>query len=541
MDADSGEGLERGHATVRVGGHLWRMWGLVVAVSAGSYWLADSLAPNARALAAVFCAVVVLWISELLPLAVTALLVGPALVLLGITDAETAFAPYADPLLFLFVGGFFLAKAMARHGLDRRIARAIVGLSGSSGGRGRTIVALAIAGIALSMWISNTATAAILVPIALGLMDAREANTRRDRPMMGARELAKRQSQERGGDDEGTGRALLVVAYACSVGGLGTLVGSPPNLITARFLEAEGLAFGFVEWAMVGLPASLILGLMVLLVAGRGMGPRASARAGAAPTESAEALEGPRAPARALLDASARAPREADRRRWSRGERITALAFGLAVLGWVLPSVLALLGAPFGAALKRALPGGVVALLASSVLFAARAPGPGGERERVLPWAAAAEIDWGVILLFGGGISLGRQMLETGLALEMASWILAGTGVEGLWPLTALAIVFTLFFTETCSNTASSNILVPIVLAAAHELGVSALPPALGVGLAASCAFMLPIATGPNAVVYGTGRVRLGSMMRAGLLLNVLAAAVIFLLLRVLALAYGWQ
>ena len=143
-------------------------------------------------------------------------------------------------------------------------------------------------------------------------------------------------------------------------------------------------------------------------------------------------------------------------------------------------------------------------------------------------------------MLFGGGITLGTQMLETGLADALSRGFVALTGVESLWTLTALVTVFTIFFTETCSNTATSNMLVPLVIAVANELGVSPVPPALAVGLAASCAFMLPIATGPNAIAYGTGRVPMPTMVRVGVWLNLLSGLIVFLLVRILAPLYGW-
>ncbi len=179
---------------------------------------------------------------------------------------------------------------------------------------------------------------------------------------------------------------------------------------------------------------------------------------------------------------------------------------------------------------------GVVALFAAAPLFAV----PDGEGEPVLPWRDAVRIDWGIILLFGGGIALGTQLVQTGLAARMSEGFVAVTGIEGLWTLTAACCVFTIFFTEVCSNTATANMLVPLVVGVAAELGVSPVPPALAVGLAASCAFMLPIATGPNAIVYSTGRVTQGQMIRLGLVLNLISAVLVFVLLRVICPLMGW-
>ncbi|MEO0322806.1 MAG: DASS family sodium-coupled anion symporter [Myxococcota bacterium] len=440
------------------------------------------LAPEAQAMAALFSAVVIAWVTEVIPIAATALLVGPGLVASGICDARTAFASYADPLLFLFVGGFFIARAMMRHGLDRRLALAFAG-AGWVRGQPRAIrFAFLLAGVVLSMWVSNTATTAILAPILLGTFAGPST------------------------DEERQG-GLLTLAYGCSVGGLGTLVGSPPNLITARFLgEARGTDFGFIEWMKVGLPAALLMALLVYFVSLRLLPPGEGAR-----------------------------DVERETRPWSRGERVTALAFALAVVGWMAPGLLKSAGFEAGRALSAALPGGAVALLASLPLFLF----DDDDRRPVLPWDDAARIDWGIIMLFGGGIALGTQMFATGLAAVLAQGFVAATGVEGMWTLTVLVTVFTIFFTEVCSNTASANMLVPLVLAICVELDVDPTAPALGVGLAASCAFMLPIATGPNAIVFGTGLVPLPTMMRKGAVLNLLGALLIVALLRVVVpLAY---
>lgn len=430
------------------------------------------LEPDAHRLAAVFVAIVLLWITEALPIPVTAVLIAPLLVATGVTDTKTAFAPYADPLLFLFVGGFFIARSMARHGLDRRIAERLLTSRWVDGRPRRMRFAFMAAAALISMWISNTATAAILAPIVMGTFEK---------------------------DDPRAGGALLAVAYACSIGGLGTLVGSPPNGITARLLEQQGgVPFGFVDWMKVGVPAMILLFGITYALSVR-MSP---------PGDAAEKLTREHKP-------------------WSRGERTTLAAFALAVIGWSVPELLAAFDVPGGAALAAALPGGAVALFAAAILFVVRDE----RRELVLPWDDAVKIDWGIILLFGGGLSLGQQLFDTGLAEILARGFVAATGIESAIALLIAVTVFTIFFTEVCSNTASANMLVPIAIAIAQEIGVSPVPPALGVGLAASCAFMLPIATGPNAVVFGTGRVRQGDMVRKGLILNVLSSVALVLLL----------
>lgn len=441
------------------------------------------LDPAAHRLAAIFVAVVIAWVTELVPIAVTALLIGPAMIAAQVTDEQTAFAPYADPIIFLFIGGFFIARAMMRHGLDRRIAGVVMSFGPVRGSAFRIRIAFMATGLALSMWISNTATAAILVPIFLGTLPE---------------------------DDEDSAGSLLTIAYACSVGGLGTLVGSPPNSITARLLrEQAGIEVDFVEWMGLGLSAALALLVAIAITMHW----------------------------RAPLPRLESEPQYTSKP-WSRGERVTASCFGLAVAGWMVPSLMHAMHAPYGEVLVRALPIGAVAIFASAPLFLlyeedAETP--------VLPWHEAVKIDWGLILLFGGGLSLGGQMFETGLANEIGHWFLTVTGIDTLWGLTSALIVFTIFFTEACSNTASATMLVPLAIGTSAELGVSPLPPALAVGLAASCAFMLPIATGPNAVVFGTGKVPLPAMMRTGFVLNIVSSLTLLAVLRLFGLAFGWQ
>ena len=446
-------------------------------------WFAPlDLEPRAHHLAAVFVAVLVAWITELVPISVTALLIAPSMIVVGVTDSRTAFAPYADPLIFLFIGGFFIARAMTRHGLDRRMARSLMQQRLVRGSPLRIRIAFMLTAAILSMWISNTATAAILVPILLGTLPE---------------------------DDEKSSGGVLAIAYAASIGGMGTLIGSPPNFITVRYLEEQtGTQIDFLQWVGIGLPAALVL-LVVIGLVMQWLAP----------------------PPPAEMDVTLVASP------WSHGEKVTAFCFGLAVVGWTVPGVMRAVGAPYAAEVARALPIGAVAILAAAPLFLILDE---DRKTPVLPWHDATRIDWGLILLFGGGLSLGAQMFDTGLAAAMSHWFLQATGIASLWGLTAALVVFTVFFTEACSNTASSNMIVPLAITAAVELDVSPLPPALAVGLAASLAFMLPIATGPNAVAYGTGLIGLPQMMRIGFVLNIVAALCLLAVLYAMSSLYGW-
>ncbi len=467
-----------------------RRLGVVMAIVAMAIVWALPLGLDVRAhrFCAVFVAVVILWLSEAIPAGATGLLIAPLLVVAGVTDAKAAFAPYADPLLFLFVGGFFIAKAMARHGLDKRLAQAVVSASSKKGRADLASIGLLSATAILSAWISNTATAALMMPIMLQIMDA-------------------------AGDPaspHGGAKSLVFVAYVASVAGMLTPVGSPTNLIAMQYLAESNLRFGFLDWIKVSGPISVAILAVMFAWVGRG-GIRQTA-AGFHITPFGISSQ------------------------WNKGEQVTAFAFVMAVVGWLLPPLLVAVDAAKAETMETLLPASVVALLASVPLFVVRAD----DEQPILPWNEAMCIDWGVILLFGGGIALGSQMIETGVAHAMSARFIVVSQVQGLWTLTAVCIGFTLLFTEVCSNMASASMIVPLAIAAANELGVPVIPPVLGVGLAASCAFMLPISTGPNAIAYATGRVSLRAMLGSGCILELVSGFLIWLGLRLLCPAFGW-
>lgn len=464
---------------------LWLAPTLFLAV----LWTPLDLPLAAHRLAAILVLVMVLWMSEALPLPITALL-GPALaVVFGVAKARDALAPFADPVIFLFMGSFLLAEALHVHGLDQRIALRILSLPGVAASPHRIRLAIGMVTAGISMWISNTATAAMMLPIALGLVRALAAAGSRESP--------------RG--------ILLVVGIAASLGGIATPVGTPPNLIALGFLERQaGRSLDFLTFMSVGVPLSLaLLATAVLVVWALVPAPGAAADVSAHVAAERRAV-----PA------------------WGAGQWACASAFALAVCLWLFPGIVAALGAPpdslAGKAAAR-LEESVVALLAAGLLFV----WPAGDR-RALTWEEGARIDWGTLLLFGGGLALGKMMFDTGLAEVLGRAAVQATGVRSLWGLTALALATTIVLTETTSNTATVTMLAPLVLALARELGVSAVPPLLAVAFGASMGFMFPIGTPPNAIVYGTGLVPLPAMMRIGAVVDVLSFFVILGGLRLL-------
>ena len=449
---------------------------------------APSLSPAAHRLGAIWIAVVVLWISEALPLPVTALLAPTAAILAGVAPAREAFAAFGDPVLFLLIGSFFLARAFETSGLGRRLALRLLTLRGVEG---RPLVVLPLYGLlcfAISMWTSNTATAALMYPIGLSVLAA----------------LAPAD-----GDGAGGGRyapaLLLLCTFGASIGGLATPVGTPPNMIGLGLLERElGSRPTFLEWTALFLPVALVLHLAItaLLV----LWARRDAAAGARPTPAL------------VAERLALGP-------WSARERGVAVIFGATIVLWLLPGAWALVAGdadPGTRRLTALLPESAAALLGSALLFAV----PAGGRP-VLTWEEGRAIDWGTIVLFGGGICLGGLLLSTGLGGAIADALRRATGVDDALGVTALVVVLAVFLSESSSNTASATLIVPIAIALARRVGVDPTVPALAATAAASLGFMLPVSTAPNAIVFGSGRIRLSVMARAGLLLDVLGIALL--------------
>jgi sodium-dependent dicarboxylate transporter 2/3/5 len=469
-------------------------------------------------LSAVLALVCVLWVSEALPLPATALLGAVLSILLGVAPAKTVLAYFADPIVFLFMGSFMLARAMTIHGLDRRMALAVLSVPWVGEHPARVLAGIGFVTGFISMWVSNTATTAMMLPIGLGILGAlhqvRVANGLASGPM-DARNWP-----------FATGM-MLMIAYSASVGGLGTPVGTPPNLIGIVLIrQTLHVDISFFRWMRLAVPMLAVMGavLFVLLYALH-PAPRDAGRGGAAGVT--------------LLDYLA-----AERERlgpWTAGQRNTLIAFAVAICLWVLPGVLAL---PVFSVGQRAIDvfnaragEAVVALVAALLLFILPTDWRNGEF--TLTWPDAVKIDWGTILLFGGGLSLGTLMFETGVARALGTSITSWAGPSSLWTMTAISIAFAIVLSEATSNTTSATMIIPVVIALAQTAGVSPLPPALGACLGASYGFMLPVSTPPNAIVYGTGLVPIPRMIRAGILFDVIGFVVILVGLRVLCPVLG--
>ena len=451
-------------------------------------------APAARALLAILTLTVCFWMTEAIPLPATALLSSALAIVCGVAPARAVFAPYADPVIFLFVGSFLLAEAFGRYGLDRRVAARVLGRPGRPGGPTTTVFGLGGATAFVSCWLSNTATAALMTPIAVSLAGDPERGR-------GGEAAALRPAEP----SPWVSTLLLMVAYGASIGGMATLVGTPPNLLVAGFLERLcDVKVGFAGWLLFGLPIACVLFcaslLWVWLLFLRGGSGGAVGR----PPEA--------------RDTGLESPSGVEMRN---GARLTIVAFVLAAALWMLPSAVAvLLGvqSPVARRLADLLPESAVALFCAALLFVA--PVDWGRRRYALSWREGRRVNWGIILLFGGGLSLGTLAESTGLS----RWVGEGLGTLGLARsesgLLLCAIALTIVVSEFASNTAAATLLVPIVIATAQAAGFDPVRPALGVGLAATCGFIFPVSTPPNAIVFGTGLLPLRRMIPAGVLLD---------------------
>jgi sodium-dependent dicarboxylate transporter 2/3/5 len=445
----------------------------------------------AHRLAAVLLMMVVLWVTEALPLAVTAL-IGPVLViLLQVAPARTAFAPFADPIIFLFIGSFMLAEAMFVHGLDRRIAFGALSSRLVGGSPTRILVAYGFVAAAISMWISNTATTAMMFPIGLSIVahltEGRQAE-------VGTRNFAL--------------AMMLMAAFGASVGGMGTPIGTPPNLIGIGMLNRiAGIEISFFNWMLLGVPAVVLLFTALALYFH----------------------------VRLLKDVVINADRtDAFREELRRlgpmsvGQRNTLIAFGITVVLWLLPGVLHIIGlgdTAFSRRYAAAVPESVAAMVGAILLFVL--PTSWRARRFTLAWDQAVKIDWGIVLLFGGGLAMGELAFSTGLAEAMGRGITSWLPGESSLSLTVIFTAVAIVMSEAASNTASANMIVPVAIAVSQAAGVDPLQPALGATLGASMGFMMPISTPPNAIVYSSGHVPITQMMRHGIVFDIAGFVVI--------------
>ena len=417
---------------------------------------------NANGGLALLALVAILWLTEALHVTITALIVPLLAIFLGLVKTSTALATFADPNIFLFFGGFALATALHIQQLDKMIANKIMALA-----KGNLFVAvmyLFSVTAFLSMWVSNTATAAMMLPLAMGVISRLARDSEHNTYVF----------------------VLLGIAYSASIGGMGTLVGSPPNNIVATQLHLT-----FADWLWYGLPIMLILMPLMIGTLYIVFKPKLNIRF----DQQFEAIP-------------------MNKPRW-----ITLAIFVFIALSWVFSSQInPILAGALGLEGKIASFDSVIALSAAVLLCVAG----------VTNWKQIQNnTDWGVLMLFGGGLTLSAVLKNSGASKILADGIVFLIEGGHFYLIGLLVATFIIFLTEFTSNTASAALLVPIFISIAQSLGMPEIGLALIIGLGASCAFMLPVATPPNAIVFGTGEVKQSEMVRAGILLNIVCILVI--------------
>ncbi|MFN4288054.1 MAG: SLC13 family permease [Brevundimonas sp.] len=486
--------------------------GVVLAVGLQLLPVPEGLDRRAWLLASLMLLMASWWATEAIPIAATALVPLALFPLLGIVSVREASLPYADPIVMLLLGGFIIALSIERWNLHARIALHVVLRFGAR--PALLVLGFMVAAAGLSMWISNTATCLMMLPIALKVAES---------------------MKDEGVDTRMFAPALaLAIAYAASIGGLGTPVGTPSNLIGIGYLENTlGRTISFPQWMMIGLPAVLLIipaaWLILTRLAFRVESTASAGASGQAAVRSALAALGtmstPEKRAAALFATVAVL--------WMGRE----LNFGgEASYGW--NPMLAWLGAALDLPVRIALNDTQIAVAGALATFLVPAGGrtEDGQRRRValMDWDATRRLPWAVIILFGGGISMAGAMTATGLDQWLGAQLSFVAGLPT--PLVVLIIAFmVVFLTELTSNVATATAFMPVLGALAIAMGVPVEHLIVPVALAASCAFMLPVATAPNAIVYGGGSVTMAEMIRAGFRINLVAAPLIALVSSLIA------
>ncbi|WP_025820101.1 DASS family sodium-coupled anion symporter [Shewanella marina] len=407
---------------------------------------------------AMLCFAAILWLTEAIHLSITAILIPILAVVFGVFNTQTAMSHFSNPIIYLFFGGFVLAAALNQQGVDKLIAQKVLVAS-----KGKLSVAcFMLFGVTafLSMWISNTATTAMMLPLALGILSQLDSKT----------------------DHKTYLFLLLGIAYSANIGGIGTLVGSPPNAIAAAQVGISfsgWLKFGLVTVALL-LP-SMLIALYLLF----------------------------------KPDLSAKFNIDFQATKLTISAKATLVIFVLTVLAWI-----------FSLPLSKALGGlsqfDTIVALAAVVVLA----GLG-----LVDWKKIeTTTDWGVLILFGGGLTLSAVLKATGTSVFLAHLVTDLFGNTHMALFTLVVIFFVVMLTEFASNTASAALLVPVFAAIADALGISPVMLSVLIGIAASCAFMLPVATPPNAIVYGSGFIKQSEMIRAGMVINLLSMVVLYII-----------
>jgi sodium-dependent dicarboxylate transporter 2/3/5 len=422
---------------------------------------------------------IIWWIFEAIPIFATALLpmiLFPSTGVFGLADATS---PYASPIIFLFMGGFMLALAMEKHQLHRRIALNLIRLTGTNANG--IILGFMLATAVLSMWISNTATAVMMLPIALSVVKLLEAH-----------------ENTFSGFNRFKTALFLGIAYSANVGGMGTIIGTPPNVVLVGLVKSIlGKDISFVSWLIIGIPT-----VVVMLIIIYQMLTKVLFRHGITKIEKAELFIGQEL--KKLGE-------------WSKEEKWISIIFGLTAFCWIAKSQInSILGVDILNDTVTAMSGGL-----ATFLIPLNKTG-----KMLMNWDDMKNLPWGILILFGGGMALAKAM-ETAGFVDMIGEAISHYQDIPVWLLLLILTALALFLTELMSNVALTTIAIPMVLSIAGGLNVDPLLLAIPVAMATSCAFMMPISTPPNAIVFSSGYISIKQMVRAGILLNLIAVIVL--------------
>ena len=469
------------------------------------------LSEQAHHLLAIMSLVAIWWITEPVPIPVTSLL-GPTLcVVLGIAPIKDAFEQFSNPMIFLFLGGFLLAKGMMVNGLDKRFAYGIMSMKWVGDSPKRIFLAIGLACILCSGWISNTATAAMMFPIALGLLEA-------IREMMASNGIIIDLANYK----YATG-LMLMTAYACSIGGVMTPIGTPPNIIMIGFVDQlapDAPKISFFQWMIWGTLAMVCYFVFTYFLLWR-MFPA-----------DVKHIKG----AREFIQQSVNSLGK-----WTRAQKNTIFAFSVAIVLWVSPSVLSIVYGADSEVMKyydSHFPEAIAAMVGGLLLFFL--PVDFKKGEMTLSWKDGMEgIEWGTLLLFGGGLAMGAMMYSTGLSAWLGAGIKEALGQHpSEWFFIGVFCIVALVLSELTSHTASTNLIAPIAIGTALSLGFSPIPVAVGIALSSSLGFMLPVSTPPNAIVYASGYIPITKMMKSGFIIDVVGILVVTIPVAMLLVKY---
>lgn len=425
------------------------------------------------------------WITEAVPIPITSLLPLILFPILGIFDIGAATAPYSDPVIFLFMGGFIIALAMEHNKLHLRIALKIISITGSK--PNGIILGFYFATFLLSMWISNTATAVMMLPVALSIVEL----LRVQNPLI----------EKEKGFKNFCLALMLGIAYAANIGGVMTIIGTPPNVVMVGMMKQFlDVSVDFNRWLLIGIPLGLLmLGIMYVLLVHVFFPNKMAEIAGSEELVQSQLKElGP----------------------MGKAETRVSILVLVTALGWIFRAPINnLLG-------TTVLNDTLIAMIGGTLMFVV----PAGQQDKkfLIGWQQMDRMPWGILLLFGGGLCLAKAMEASGIVLEVGNFVSSFKNVPQ-WVLILMLTLLSLFLTELMSNVALTTIFIPVVIGIATGMGIPPLILVIPVTLAASFAFMLPISTPPNAILFSSGLIKMKDMIRAGIWLNLIATIIILL------------